>query len=58
MANVPSKSKTMWFGVITVILGGALAYFQGEKDMAGAILLIITGLAQWGQRYYTIKTNV
>ena len=47
----------MWFGVITVILGGTLAYFQGEKDMAGAILLIITGLAQWGQRYYTIKTN-
>lgn len=55
MADTPAKSKTIWIGVATVIVGAIYAYLKGDADPGGATIMIITGIVQIIQRTYTLK---
>jgi len=55
MADTPGKSKTIWIGVATVIVGALYAYLNGGADLGGAAIMIITGVVQIIQRTYTLK---
>ena len=55
MADTPGKSKTIWLGVATVVVGAIWAYLNGGADLGGAAIMIITGIAQIIQRTYTLK---
>jgi membrane protein implicated in regulation of membrane protease activity len=57
MADTPGKSKTIWFGIATVIVGALYTYLTGGTDISGAALLVMTGVAQIIQRTYTLKSE-
>jgi hypothetical protein len=43
------QSKTIWVG-LTTIAGAAAAYFSGQVDAMGALMMAFTGIVQVLQR--------